>query len=72
MVLDPSGDTLYVSNWASESVSVIDARSNTVKSVIKVGRNPTWCSAKTAGYSWRVRTRTRCMWWIQSPCGPWR
>ncbi|MCC6394710.1 MAG: beta-propeller fold lactonase family protein [Bryobacterales bacterium] len=40
VVLDSSGHTLYVSNWASESVSVIDTRTNTVKSVIKVGRNP--------------------------------
>ncbi len=40
LVLDPAGDTLYVSNWASQSVSVIDTRTHRAKAVIKVGRNP--------------------------------
>ncbi|MBI3684715.1 MAG: hypothetical protein HY235_30465 [Acidobacteria bacterium] len=40
LVLDSTGDTLYVSNWSSQSVSVIDTRTNRAKAVIKVGRNP--------------------------------
>jgi YVTN family beta-propeller protein len=40
LVLDPAGDTLYVSNWASRSVSVIDTKTNRVKAIIKVGQNP--------------------------------
>ena len=40
LALDPAGDTLYVSNWASQSVSVIDTRTNRVKAVVRVGHNP--------------------------------
>jgi YVTN family beta-propeller protein len=40
LVLDPSGATLYVSNWASESISVFDTATRKVKATIKVGRNP--------------------------------
>jgi YVTN family beta-propeller protein len=34
------GDTLFVSNWASRSVSVIDTRTNRVVATIAVGANP--------------------------------
>jgi YVTN family beta-propeller protein len=34
------GDTLFVSNWASRSVSVIDTRTNRVVGTIPVGANP--------------------------------
>ncbi|HUQ92399.1 MAG TPA: hypothetical protein VM120_12020 [Bryobacteraceae bacterium] len=40
LVLDPSGDTLYISNWASQSVSVVDTKTQKVKAVVKVGHNP--------------------------------
>ncbi|MDX1982768.1 MAG: alkaline phosphatase family protein [Bryobacteraceae bacterium] len=40
VLLDATGSTLFVSNWGSDSVSVLDTASNRVKSVIKVGRNP--------------------------------
>ncbi|MGH9719524.1 MAG: alkaline phosphatase family protein [Bryobacteraceae bacterium] len=40
LVLDPAGDTLYVSNWSSRSVSVIDTKTNRTRAVIKVGHNP--------------------------------
>ncbi|MBI4625676.1 MAG: hypothetical protein HY736_20960 [Verrucomicrobia bacterium] len=40
LVLDPMGATLFVSNWASESVSVVDTGSRKVKATIKVGHNP--------------------------------
>lgn len=40
LVLDPTGDTLYVSNWASRSISVIDTKTNRPRAVIKVGQNP--------------------------------
>lgn len=40
LVFSKDGNTLFVSNWASESVSVIDTNTNRVKRVIKVGSNP--------------------------------
>ena len=40
LVLDRAGDTLYVSNWGSRSVSVIDTASMKPRSVIAVGNNP--------------------------------
>ena len=40
LAFSPDGDTLFVSNWASKSVSVIDTRSNRVTGVIAVGANP--------------------------------
>ena len=40
VVIDPSGATLYVSNWASDSVTVLDTATRAVKATIKVGRNP--------------------------------
>ncbi len=39
-VLNPAGDTLYVSNWSSRSISVIDTASLSVKATIPVGVNP--------------------------------
>ncbi len=40
VVLDASGDTLYVSNWGSRSVSVIDTNSLKTRAVVRVGNNP--------------------------------
>jgi YVTN family beta-propeller protein len=40
LVLTPDGRRLFVSNWASQSVSVIDTASNKVIRTIKVGINP--------------------------------
>ncbi|MBI3209772.1 MAG: SMP-30/gluconolactonase/LRE family protein [Candidatus Solibacter usitatus] len=40
IVLDASGKTMFVSNWASQSVSVVDTATNKVKAVIRVGNNP--------------------------------
>jgi YVTN family beta-propeller protein len=40
LAFSPDGDTLFVSNWASKSVSVIDTRSNRVTGTIAVGSNP--------------------------------
>jgi YVTN family beta-propeller protein len=40
LVLDPSGETLFVSNWSSRSLSVIDTASGRVTSTIAVGYNP--------------------------------
>ena len=40
LVLDPSGDTLYVSNWGSRSVSAIDTNTLKTKAVVRVGNNP--------------------------------
>ncbi len=49
LVLDPSGDTLYVSNWASRSVSVIDTNTLKVKAVLRVGANPNDMALNTDG-----------------------
>jgi YVTN family beta-propeller protein len=40
LVFSKDGSTLFVSNWGSGSVSVIDTASNRVTSVIRVGANP--------------------------------
>ncbi|MBI2687259.1 MAG: beta-propeller fold lactonase family protein [Acidobacteria bacterium] len=40
VVIDPTGATLYVSNWASDSITVLDTATQKVKATIKVGRNP--------------------------------
>ncbi len=40
MAFSADGNTLFVSNWASQSVSVIDTRSNKVVAAIPVGLNP--------------------------------
>jgi YVTN family beta-propeller protein len=40
LVLTPDGAKLFVSNWASESVSVIDTASNKVTHTLRVGMNP--------------------------------
>ena len=40
LVLDASGDTLFVSNWGSRSVSVIDTNTLKTRGVIRVGNNP--------------------------------
>ncbi len=39
-VLTPDGRRLFVSNWASESVSVIDTATNKVIRTLHVGKNP--------------------------------
>jgi YVTN family beta-propeller protein len=41
VVLDATGSRLYVANWSSRSVSVIDTASNKVVATVKVGHNPT-------------------------------
>ena len=40
LVFTPDGNTLFVSNWASNSVSVIDPEKNRVAGTIEVGSNP--------------------------------
>ncbi len=40
LVLDATGDTLYVSNWGSRSVSVIDTNTLKTRAVVRVGNNP--------------------------------
>ncbi|MFI4973707.1 MAG: bifunctional YncE family protein/alkaline phosphatase family protein [Caulobacterales bacterium] len=40
VVLSKDGSRLFVSNWSSNSVSVIDTATNTVISTIRVGANP--------------------------------
>ena len=40
LVFSADGQTLFVSNWASNTVSVIDTNANRVKRVIDVGANP--------------------------------
>ena len=40
LAFTPNGETLYVSNWASKSVSVIDTATNRVVAAIPVGFNP--------------------------------
>jgi YVTN family beta-propeller protein len=40
VVIDGSGATLFVSNWASDSVTVFDTATGKVKAAIKVGHNP--------------------------------
>jgi YVTN family beta-propeller protein len=40
MVLAPDGKRLFVSNWSSESVSVIDTATDTVIATLRVGQNP--------------------------------
>jgi len=40
IVLSPDGQRLFVSNWSSQSVSVIDTRSNRVVRTLPVGANP--------------------------------
>jgi YVTN family beta-propeller protein len=40
LVFTKDGSSLFVSNWGSNSVSVIDTASNRVTSVIRVGANP--------------------------------
>jgi YVTN family beta-propeller protein len=40
VVLDPAGDTLFVSNWGGRSVSVIDTNTRKTRATIRVGHNP--------------------------------
>ncbi|MBI4875068.1 MAG: SMP-30/gluconolactonase/LRE family protein [Acidobacteria bacterium] len=40
LVLDPAGDTLYVSNWGSRSVTAIDTNTLKTRAVLPVGNNP--------------------------------
>ncbi len=40
VLLDASGDTLYVSNWSGRSVSVIDTKARKTRASIRVGYNP--------------------------------
>jgi YVTN family beta-propeller protein len=40
VVLDPAGDTLYVSNWGARSVTVIDTHTRKTRATIRVGHNP--------------------------------
>ena len=40
VVIDSTGSTLYVSNWASDSITVFDTATQKVKATIKVGHNP--------------------------------
>ncbi|MBI4624756.1 MAG: SMP-30/gluconolactonase/LRE family protein [Verrucomicrobia bacterium] len=39
-VLDPAGDTLFVSNWGGRSVTVIDTNTRKTRATIRVGYNP--------------------------------
>ncbi|MBI4905106.1 MAG: hypothetical protein HY820_15840 [Acidobacteria bacterium] len=38
--LDETGETLFATNWSSQSISVIDTNTNKVRAVVKVGPNP--------------------------------
>jgi YVTN family beta-propeller protein len=49
LVFAPDGRTLFVSNWASASVSVIDAETNKVTGTIRVGANPNVINVATDG-----------------------
>ncbi|MDO8539181.1 MAG: hypothetical protein Q7S40_01975 [Opitutaceae bacterium] len=40
VLLDPSGDTLFVSNWGARSVSIIDTNTRRTRATIRVGHNP--------------------------------
>ena len=40
LVLSPAGDTLYVSNWGSRSVSILDTATLKTRATIRVGHNP--------------------------------
>jgi YVTN family beta-propeller protein len=40
VVLNPAGDTLYVSNWGGRSVSIIDVAARKTRATIRVGHNP--------------------------------
>ena len=40
LLIDPSGETLYVSNWGSRSVSAIDTTTMKTRAVARVGHNP--------------------------------
>ena len=45
----PDGSRLYVTNAASDSVSVIDAATNSVAATIAVPDRPTCCAASNSG-----------------------
>lgn len=49
LAFSSDGETLFVSNWASRSVSVIDTNSNRVTGVIAVGANPNDMKASPDG-----------------------
>jgi YVTN family beta-propeller protein len=49
LVLTPDGSRLFVSNWASESVSVIDTATNKVIRTLHVGMNPNDMKLSTDG-----------------------
>jgi YVTN family beta-propeller protein len=49
LVLTANGRTLFVSNWGSESVSVIDTATNRVVRTLKVGINPNDMKLSTDG-----------------------
>ena len=40
LVLDAAGDTLYVSNWGSQSVAAIDTSTLKTRATVRVGHNP--------------------------------
>ncbi len=40
VVLDPAGDTLFVSNWGSRSVSILDTKTLKTRGTVRVGYNP--------------------------------
>lgn len=40
VVLDAKGEMLFVSNWSSKSVSVVDTATRRVRGVVRVGNNP--------------------------------
>ncbi len=40
VAITPDGGTLYVSNWSSDSVTVIDTATNSVKAIVAVDDNP--------------------------------
>jgi YVTN family beta-propeller protein len=55
-----SGTLLYVSNWSSDSISVIEVASSKVVATIPTGHNPTiWNSAPTGVCMSRMATKTR-------------
>jgi YVTN family beta-propeller protein len=49
LLLSPDGRDLYVSNWASDSISIIDTATNTVIHSARVGENPNAMALSTDG-----------------------
>jgi len=47
--MNPAGTKVYVANYGSNTVSVIDTATNTVTSTVNVGTNPLGVSVNPTG-----------------------